>query len=412
MNYIYTFNKFNESQEPGWKSDTSSGGSARKFIEDVKEQSDKINLDINSEETQKAIFKDLIDQFNKNMNNKNFKPELNLSRIASLAADPAKNRSMESNPASISSPRKLQENVGTHSPFHSMISRCLDLCKRFEKIDNIEDNFTSADSPESKKNINSAIKFLKKGGLNLIKAVVKILEYLLKASAWILNLFDRAIVWILRNIFGLSHNSTSYYSRTIVFAVIFLGMIFFLVGTAGYILSLVSIGSMIGLLFFDSWEKGSGDFYKGFCEIVKNMFTLRSVSKKTSKQVTTIMEFIDEMEKIKKIKLPFEIRRFLEQKDRELNILKPEKEYYENEYLSSHFGDILNSENVDEKLKEIPLLGKLFSGDKLNLKEDKKEFEDWIDNIVNTTEINVSYQKLQSYLSDDVRELQSLLSSR
>jgi hypothetical protein len=248
--------------------------------------------------------------------------------------------------------------------------------------------------------------------LNLVKGVVKILEYLLKASAWILNLFDRASVWILRNIFGLSHSSTSYYSRTIVFAVIFLGIIFFLVGTAGFILSSISISSMIGLLFFNSWEKGSGNFYRGFCEIVKNMFKFRKISKKASKQVITIIEFIDRMDKIKKIKLPFEVRRFLEEKDRELNMLKPEKDYYENEYLSSHFEDLLNSENISEEFKTIPLLGKLFNGDKLNLKEDKKEFEEWINHIVSTTEINVSYQNLQSSYTDEMRELQAILSHK
>jgi hypothetical protein len=412
MNRIYSFKKFNESGKPGWKSDSSTGGSTREFVEEVKKQADQINLDIDSEETQKAIFSDLIEQFDKNMNNKNFKPELNLARIASLASNPAKSNNSRPTSSPISSPRKLQESVGTHSLLHSVISRCIDLCKKFENIEYVENNYTSADSTESKKSIDSAIQFLKKGGLNLVKGVVKILEYLLKASAWILNLFDRAIVWILRNIFGLSHSSTSYYSRTIVFAVIFLGIIFFLVGTAGFILSSISISSMISLLFFNSWEKGSGNFYRGFCEIVKNMFKFRKISKKASKQVITIIEFIDRMDKIKKIKLPFEVRRFLEEKDRELNMLKPEKDYYENEYLSSHFEDLLNSENISEEFKTIPLLGKLFNGDKLNLKEDKKEFEEWINHIVSTTEINVSYQNLQSSYTDEMRELQAILSHK
>lgn len=387
-----------------------------KNIEDIEKKASQANIDLEDEQTQKALCADLIDQFNKGTIATEYK-NMDFEKISDRISAQKENLKSYYSIFESDESENLEDEL---EKFQIEFAKLPDFNLKneffnFGKEGTLLKKLRPADLADEKilkmekeieeyleKDKSGVVGFFDKIGNFTKKFFLGILGALGKIAYWIRRLLMSCVFWFCRKILGLSHANTAFYGP------LFTGF---------------AVASVIGVVLAPIWAAGIAVFTGGaiisaitgaisgamnmniIVKVVLNIVYMLYwfMGMKDSANYTSFMEFIDGIEKKagKKIKMDYDTRQFFINLDWEHNtklktVSKMASKFSKQKSHQidtkkkkiAHFHAGLSKYlegNLEDILKDFPIFAKMTQG--LNpTEEDRKKFKEYVDHYLSGIE--------------------------
>ena len=360
------------------------------------------NIDLKDESVLKAMAMNLTNQYNSNMNNSSFKPDWNeMARAATKAEDPGKAPSsatpMAARPRQSSesgaegrkpvSESKLFE--GAHGGSADWLHLAIEILEQLENIEAVKkarDYYKEHEheKEEGGESVDSAFKIILQSVSKGLNGIINIVKKILKGALWLVGLIESTVKWVMRNILKLGHKNTLGSTKMVLGSITVALLIQFTLpalGAAPTVSGMSSLFLTIGFKFATA-----ASVLRSLYNIISSLFLVKGAS---MGNMTTVVEFIDTMEKYTKqeygnrIPLTGHEDHFLEFLLLDLSQHKDDAQKISDKLEAMKDGDKIKEDEVEKVpfLKTLLLRGKkgksFFARTKEMSHEEMDEFKVW-----------------------------------